>query len=357
MTNRILVINLGSTSTKIAVYDNDVLFLEQVFRHDPNYLLKYDTSISQKEFRKQTITEFVKENNYDFSLVDVFVGRGGLIKPIQGGTYIINEQMIEDLTSMKYGDHVSNLGSIIAYELATEYGKKAYTVNPVVIDELNDYARISGFNGIERKSIFHALNHKAVANRYAKSVNKNYNDLNLIVVHMGGGISIALHEKGKVVDVNNALGGEGPFSPARAGTLPVYGLIDYWQQNPELSDVELKRLLVNKGGMYSYLGTSSGMELGARVRKGDKEALFYCTAMAYQINKQIGSLYFAAKGKVDAVIFTGGLAYQEHLRNILIDMLIPGLEAVFYPGEDELQALAEGALRVLNNEEEAKIYK
>lgn len=357
MKTRLLIINFGSTSTKIAVYDNDVLFLEETFRHDPEFLLKFDTSISQKEFRKNTILNFVEENNYDMGLIDIYVGRGGLIAPIEGGTYIINEEMIEDLTSMKYGDHVSNLGSIIAYELAEEYGKKAYTVNPVVVDELSDFARISGLKGIERKSIFHALNHKAVANRYAKSINKKYTDLNLIVVHLGGGISVALHEKGKVVDVNNALGGEGPFSPSRSGTLPVSSIIDYWNENRHLTNIELKRMLVTKGGLYSYIGTGTGIEISARVKQNDEEAIFYCHAMSYQINKQIGSLYFAAQGDVDAVIFTGGLAYQEHLRERLTSLLIPGLKAVFYPGEDELSALAEGALRVLNNEEEVKHYQ
>src|SRR5690554_2810620 len=178
---KILVINLGSTSTKIAVYNNDKLFLHKELRHDPAVILKFENSIAQKDFREEQILNFISENNYDLSNIDIFVGRGGLIKPVEGGTYLINEKMIRDLTSMHYGDHVSNLGSIIAYDFAKKHNKKAYTVNPVVVDELSDLAKVSGFNGINRKSIFHALNHKAVANKYAKKVNKNYQDLNLIV--------------------------------------------------------------------------------------------------------------------------------------------------------------------------------
>ncbi len=354
---KILVINLGSSSTKIAVYDNDKLFLKKVFRHDPKEIIKFENSIAQKEFRKQQIVNFVNENNYNLEKIDVFVGRGGLVKPIEGGTYIVNDKMIRDLTSMKYGDHVSNLGAIIAYEFATKYNKKAYTVNPVVIDELSPYAKVSGFNGIPRKSIFHALNQKAVGNRYAKSIGKSYKDLNLIIVHMGGGISIGLHEKGKVVDVNNALGGEGPFSPERAGTLPVSGIIDFWHENPSLTQTDLKRLLVTKGGLYSYLNTSSGMEIAKRIKNNDEEAKFYLTAMLYQVIKNIGSLYFAAKGDIDAVIFTGGLVYQKYLQEKIKKMMLANLKVVFYPGEDELSALAEGVLRVLNGEEVAKEYK
>lgn len=354
---KILAINLGSTSTKIAVYDNEKLFLHKEFRHDPVEILKFKNSIDQKEFREKQILDFIKENNYDLSKIDVFVGRGGLIKPIESGTYLVNEKMIADLTSMRYGDHVSNLGAIIADDFAKKHNKKAYTVNPVVIDELTDVAKISGFKGIERKSIFHALNHKAVANKYAKSANKNYQDLNLIVTHMGGGISISLHKKGRVVDVNNALGGEGPFSVERAGSLPVFGLIDFWHENPNLSRDELKRLLVTHGGIFSYLGTSSGMQIAQRIKDGDKETEFYIDAMFYQVNKYIGSLYFAAKGDVDAVIFTGGLVYQECFRKKIKELLPPSIEVVFYPGEDELEALALGVLSVYKKEEEAKEYK
>lgn len=357
MSYKILAINLGSTSTKIAVYDDDKLFLTKEFRHDPLEISKFENSILQKDFRTQTILDFISEHNYDLSKIDVFVGRGGLVKPITGGTYIINERMISDLTSNHYGDHVSNLGAIIANDFAKTYNKKAYTVNPVVVDELSDIARVSGFNGIERKSIFHALNHKAVANRYAKSVNKNYKDLNLIVAHMGGGISIALHKKGKVVDVNNALGGDGPFSVERSGALPNSGLIDFWHNNSTLSSEKLKRLLVTNGGLNSYLGRLSGIELAKRIKNGDKKAEFYLDAMLYQVNKNIGALYFANQGKIDAVIFTGGLIYQEYFREKILKLLIKDLNVVFYPGEDELSALAEGVLRVLNGLEIAKVYK
>lgn len=357
MNIKILAINLGSTSTKIAVYDNEKLFLHKEFRHDPDLILKFENSIAQKDFREKQILDFIKENNYDLSKIDVFVGRGGLIKPVESGTYLVNDKMLRDLTSMRYGDHVSNLGAIIAHDFAKKHNKKAYTVNPVVIDELTDIARISGFKGIERKSIFHALNHKAVAKKYAKEVGKNYTDLNLIVTHMGGGISISLHQKGKVVDVNNALGGEGPFSVERAGSLPIFGVIDFWHENPNLSRDELKRLLVTNGGIFSYLGTSSGMQIAKRIKEGDKEAEFYTDAMFYQVNKYIGSLFFAAQGKIDALIFTGGLVYQECFRKKIKALLPQKIKVVFYPGEDELEALVLGVLSVYKKEEEVKEYK
>ena len=357
MKTRILAINLGSTSTKIAVYENDNLYLEKVFRHDADEILQFENSIAQKKYRKDHILNFVKENNYSLASIDIFVGRGGLIKPVEGGTYLVNEKMIQDLTSMKYGDHVCNLGAILAYEFAQEYNKVAYTVNPVVIDELSDLARISGFKGIERKSVFHALNQKAIAKRYAKDVKKSYEELNLIVVHMGGGISLGLHQKGRVVDVNDALGGEGPFSPERAGTLPLFSVIDLCCKGEYQTKQKLKQSLVRKGGLYSYLNTSSGVEISRRIEQGDKEAKLYFEAMAYQIIKNIGALYFAAKGEVDAIIFTGGLSYQSLLIEMLKEKLFKGLNVAVYPGEDELSALALGVVSILKKEEKVKHYK
>lgn len=356
MKYKLFVINFGSTSTKIAIYKNDIIQFEETLRHNYEDIKFFNNSTAQKDYRLQAIREFLSQNKINLEEIDVFVGRGGVIKPVEGGTYLINEQMLTDLNTLKYGDHVSNLGAIIAYELAIKVNKKAYIVDPVVIDELSDIARVSGFQGITRKSTFHALNHKAVAKRYAKEINKNYEDLNLIVAHVGGGVSVGLHKKGKIVDVNNALGGDGPFSPQRAGALPTFDLIDYVCDSKE-SKEQIKKRLVTEGGLYSYLQTASGIEVFKRVKEGDSQAKLYGEAMAYQINKAVGSLYYVNKGEIDAVIYTGGVINQPIFVQMVKDLTPKGIKTVFYPGEDEMDALALGAYRVLLGEEKVKEYK
>lgn len=356
MKYKIFAINFGSTSTKIAIFENEKLLFEQTLRHDYEELKIFKNSIDQKEYRLQILLDFLNESNINLNEIDIFVGRGGLIKPVEGGAYLVNEEMIKDLNSLKYGDHVSNLGAIIAQELASKVNKKAYIVDPVVVDELDNISRVSGFNKIERKSVFHALNHRAVARRYAKETNNNYNDLNLIVAHLGGGISVALHKKGKIVDVNNALGGDGPFSPLRAGELPVFDLIDYVYNSKETKE-EIKRKLVTEAGIYSYLGIDSGIELFKKVNSGDPNATLYAKAMAYQINKSIGALYYTNRGDIDAVIYTGGLINQETLVKILKDFTPNNVNLIFYPGEDEMQALASGVYLAIIGEEKIKKYE
>ncbi len=356
MKHKLFILNFGSTSTKIAIYENEEILFEQTLRHEASLLQQYPTSVSQKDYRLGIILDFLKENNIKLDDIDAFIGRGGLTKPVEGGTYIVNKEMVKDLESMAYGDHVSNLGGIIAFDLANRTGKPAYIVDPVVVDELDDIARITGYKGFTRKSIFHALNHKAVAKRYAKEIGKTYEEINVIVAHLGGGVSIGLHKKGKVVDVNNALGGEGPFSPERAGTLPIFDLIDYVRSSPKETE-EIKRDLVKKGGLFSYLGSASGIEICGRINSGDTEAEFYLHAMAYQILKQIGSLYFANKGEIDAVIFTGGIVYQDRMRTYFKENMPKEIKIIFYPGEDEMEALNLGALSVILGKEEAKTYK
>lgn len=356
MEYQLLIVNPGSTSTKIAIFKNYQSLYEKTLRHDVDVIGKFKSIFDQKDFRVAIIENFLQENNIKIEDIDVFVGRGGLVKPVQSGTYLVNHQMIDDLKHTKNGEHASNLGSIIAFEFANKYQKKAYIVDPVVVDELSDLARVSGLKGIERKSIFHALNQKAVAKRYAKEIGKNYHDLNLIIAHLGGGISVGYHQLGKVVDVNNALGNEGAYSPERSGTLPTYSIIDMCFSGSYKAD-EIKKLLVSKGGLVSYLGTSSGLEISNRIEKGDSEAKFYFEAMAYQIVKQIGALYFVAKGKIDAVIITGGLAYNSDIIDVIKEYLNPIITPVIYPGEDEMIALAEGVLRVLEGQEEVKIYE
>ncbi len=355
MAYQILVINPGSTSTKIAVFHDEVLFAEKTYRHDVDVLGQYKTIFQQKDFRKKVVELFLQDLNIDVSQIDVFVGRGGLIRPVASGTYAINQTMIDELRIAKYGSHASNLGAILASELAKPLNKPAFIVDPVVVDELMPIARVSGLKEIERISVFHALNHKAVAKRFAYDSNKRYEDLDLIIAHLGGGISVAWHHLGKVVDVNNALGGEGPFSPERSGTLPLFSVVDMCYSG-KFEKEELKRRFVSQGGLVSYLGTSSGLEIQKRIENKDFDAEFYFSAMAYQICKQIGSLYFAAKGKVEAIILTGGLAYNKILLNMLLDNLHNFEPIKVYPGEDEMFALAFGALRVLKKEEVLNTY-
>jgi len=352
-----LVINPGSTSTKVAIFINDKLIQEQVLKHDIEELKKYPTIIDQTEFRKQIIIDFLTEHKYTVDNIDIFVGRGGLLKPLkQGGTYLVTDRMVDDLRSCKYGSHASNLGAILAYELAKPQNRSAYIVNPVCVDEFYELSRVSGLKGIEKTSVFHVLNQKAIARRHAKSVGKTYESMNMIVCHLGGGISVGFHQKGKVVDVNNALGGTGPFSPERTGTLPSFPLVDLCFSG-KYTEEQVRKMLVGGGGLVSYLGTANGIEIDRRIKAGDKEAAFYFHAMAYNVVKEIGSLYFAAKGKVDAILITGGLAYNDTFINHLKDYVGPIMPIHVYPGEDEMRALAEGALRVLAQEEKLQAYE
>ncbi|MDQ0269377.1 butyrate kinase [Cytobacillus purgationiresistens] len=353
--NRILVINPGSTSTKIGVFDNDSSVFEKTLRHDTDVINTFDNIIDQYEFRKNAILETLDAEGINISKLNAVCGRGGLLRPIEGGTYAVNDAMLEDLKVGFSGQHASNLGGIIAYEIATGLNIPSFIVDPVVVDELAPIARISGFPQIERTSIFHALNQKAVARRVAKDLGKKYEDLNLIVTHMGGGVSIGAHEKGRVIDVNNALHGEGPFSPERAGTVPAGELIslcysgDYYRE-------EVMKMLVGGGGLVGYLGTNDAVKVEQMVADGDEKATLVYNAMAYQIAKEIGSASAVLKGKVDAIVLTGGLAYGKDFVNDISSYINWIADVIVQPGENELQALAEGALRVLRGEEAEKVY-
>ncbi len=353
---RMLVINPGSTSTKIAVFDGENMIFEETLRHSVEELSKYDKIFDQYEFRKDIILDALAQNEIDINSLSAIVGRGGLLKPIEGGTYEVNQKMLEDLKVGLQGEHASNLGGIIAYEIAKEVEAKAYIVDPVVVDELSDVARISGLKEIERRSIVHALNQKAVARRHAKSKGKKYEDMNLIVAHLGGGISVGAHNKGKIIDVNNALDGEGPFSPERSGGLPVGDLVKLCYSGKYTYE-EMKKLIKGNGGMVSYLDTNSAIEVGERIKKGDEYAKLIYYAMAYQVAKEIGSCATVLKGEVDGILITGGIAHDEQFTNWIKESVEFISEVYVYPGEDELMALAEGGLRVLTGEEEAKEYK
>ena len=353
---RLLIINPGSTSTKIAVYDDENIVFEETLRHSSDEISKFERIYDEYEFRKDIIVDTLKKNNIDIKSLDAAVGRGGLLKPIEGGTYLVNERMLEDLKLGLNGEHASNLGGILAYEIARVSGKNAYIVDPVVVDEMQDVARISGLKSIERKSILHALNQKAVARRYAKEVGKKYEDLNLIVAHLGGGVSVGAHKKGRVIDVNNALDGEGPFSPERSGSLPVGDMVSLCFSG-KYSLEEVKKMLKGKGGLVSYLGTNDAKEVSQRAEDGDKEAELVYRAMSYQVAKEIGGLAAVLHGDVDAIIITGGIAYDSKFVSWIEERVKFISDLVIYPGEDELMALADGGLRVIRGEEKAKLYK
>ncbi|HLO12253.1 MAG TPA: butyrate kinase [Pseudoneobacillus sp.] len=352
---RILVINPGSTSTKIGVFDNEMSILEKTIRHESETINRFDNIIDQYEFRKNTILETLDQEGINVSKLNAVCGRGGLLRPIEGGTYAVNDLMLQDLRVGYSGQHASNLGGIIAYEIATALNIPSYIVDPVVVDELDEIARVSGFALIERKSIFHALNQKAVARRIAKELGKKYEELNLIVTHMGGGITVGVHKQGRVVDVNNGLHGDGPFSPERAGTVPAGDLVslcfsgDYYRE-------EIMKKLVGQGGLVAYLGTNDAVKVEQMIEKGDEKAKLVYSAMAYQVAKEIGAASAALMGKVDAIILTGGLAYGKDFVKDISDKINWIADVIVHPGENELQALAEGALRVLRGEEQEKEY-
>lgn len=353
---RLLVINPGSTSTKIAVFDDNEIVFQETIRHSREELLKYERIFDQYEYRENVILRTLAKNNIDINSLTGIVGRGGLLKPIEGGTYEVGEKMLKDLRAEVQGEHACNLGGVIAYDIAQRLGLKAFIVDPGVVDELADVARISGLKEIERKSIFHALNQKAVAKRHAKGKNKKYENMNLIVAHIGGGISIGAHQKGRVVDVTNALDGEGPFSPERPGELPVRDLVRLGFSGKYTVE-DMNKVMKGNGGLASYLNTTDAIEVGKRIKDGDEYAKFIYYAMAYQVAKEIGSLATVLKGEVDGILLTGGIANDKLFTGWIEERVRFISEVYIYPGEDELTALAEGGLRVLKGEEKAKEYK
>ncbi|KAB3527189.1 butyrate kinase [Alkaliphilus serpentinus] len=353
---RILTINPGSTSTKIAIFDNEKPVFEEVLRHSSEEIGQYKTIFDQYEFRKNVILEALNEKGMNLTKLDAVVGRGGLLKPIKGGTYTVDENMLKDLKVGVLGQHASNLGGVLAYEIATQLNIPSFIVDPVVVDEMDDVARISGMPEIERKSIFHALNQKAVARRAAKDFGKKYDEINLIVAHLGGGVSVGAHEKGRVIDVNNALDGEGPFSPERSGGLPVGDLAKLCFSG-KYTHADIKKMITGKGGLVAYLGTNDARDVENMIKGGNKEADLIYKAMAYQVSKEIGSCAAVLKGKVDAIILTGGIAYDKTFTGWIKDSISFISQVLIYPGEDEMIALAEGGLRVLRGEEAAKVYE
>ena len=354
---KILAINPGSTSTKVALFEDNREIWSDTQRYDVDVLKEFHGIMAQQDFRLNEIRKVVEAHKTDLSELDAVVGRGGLLKPIPGGTYEVNSDMIDDLGSCKYGAHASNLGAGLAVSLAREgCCNRAFIVDPVVVDELIPEARLSGMPCIERRSIWHALNQKAVARRAAVEMGKKYEDLNIIVAHMGGGISVGAHENGKTIDVNNALDGEGPFSPERAGSLPAGGLVRL-AYSGKYDLPELLKKMVGNGGLVAHLGTNDLREVQKMIESGNEKAKLVFEALALQVAKEIGSRAAVLKGKVDAIVLTGGLAYSDMLVERIKERVSYIADIKVYPGEDEMMALAEGAMRVLKGEEEANVYR
>lgn len=355
MTNyRILAINPGSTSTKIAVYDNLDLFYSKSFPHTAEELAPFHSALEQYEWRRNMIMEDLAKNNIDIKSFNAVIGRGGILRPVESGVYCVNDDLVEDLRHAEL-QHASNLGGLIARYIADKAGIPSYIADPVVVDEMIPYARITGVPELPRESVFHALNQKAVARRYAKENESRYEDLNLIVCHMGGGITVSAHRKGKVIDTTNALNGCGPFSPERSGTLPPGPLIDLCFSG-KYTHEELLKLVHGKGGLVAHLGTTSIPEILDMVDRGDLHAMLIIRAMCYTISKEIGAMAIAMCGNVDAILLTGGIAHSKRITDYIAGHCNFIAPIYVYPGENELLALAQNAYGVLTGELVAHDY-
>ena len=355
ISKKILVINPGSTSTKIAVYEGEnTVFLKNL--HHENKELEKHTSIDEQfKFRKDLIVNEITDAGIAVDSLDLIVARGGLLKPIESGIYEVNDKMISDLINAER-QHASNLGALIAHEISkTKIGLKSYIADPVVVDELDDIARYSGHPKFSRISIFHALNQKAVARSYAQSLGKSYEDLNLIIVHMGGGITVGAHKEGRVIDVNQGLDGEGPFSPERSGTLPMGDVIKA-AFSGNYTQAEMQKMVVGNGGMSAYAGTNDAYKLELAAVAGDKDADKLYKAMAYQVAKEVGAMSTVLKGNIDGIILTGGLAKSDYLNRFIKERISFLANVTVFPGEDEMRSLAMNGNLLLKGEISNKIY-
>jgi butyrate kinase len=353
--NHLLVVNPGSTTTKISLFENENETFTETISHKIEELSRFNRASDQDLYRMEIIIRVLRQNQIDLNSITAVVGRGGLLRPIEGGTYSVNEQMVADLKRGVLGDHPSNCGGLIAYAISKALGCHAYIVDPVVVDEMEPIARISGMPLIPRRSIFHALNQKAVARDTAKKINKTYAESNLIIAHLGGGITVGAHRNGRVIDVNNGLDGDGPFSPERSGAVPVGDLVKA-AFSGEYTLPEMKKLIKGHGGMVAYLGSHDLRVIEERLKDRDEQATLIYEAMAYQVSKEIGAAATVLEGKVDAIALTGGIAKSNQFVD-LIKKRVAFIANVFVsPGEQEMLALALGGLRVLYGDEEAKVY-
>ncbi|MCX7780238.1 MAG: butyrate kinase [Negativicutes bacterium] len=352
---KVLAINPGSTSTKIAVYANETCLFEQVIRHSTEELKPFQTINDQFDFRRSLVEAELTKRGFNLADLDAIAGRGGPLKPMASGTYLVNDKMCEDLKYHVQTEHVSKLGGLIARSLADRVGIPAFIVDPVSVDEMEPLARITGVPEIQRPSLFHALNLKAVAHRAAKDLGLDYNHATFVMVHLGGGISVGVQRNGKMIDVSNP-NDTGPFSPERAGTIPTGGLVKMCFSG-KYTQKEVESKLIGKGGLVAHLGTNDARQVEERIAAGDQQAKLVYEAMAYQVAKEIGAMATVVNGKLDGIVLTGGLAHSSLLVGWIRDRVGFIGNIYVYPGEDELQALVEGALRVLRGEEQAMVYE
>jgi len=352
---RVLAINPGATSTKYAVFEGEKVVLKKTIEHQGSELHHFECIFDQYHYRLDFITAGLLEANISLDSLDGVVGRGGLLKPLMGGTYVVSQLMVEDLKNAEQGEHASNLGAVMAYDLAKQLGIPAFIVDPVSVDELEPQARLSGLPELPRVSMSHALNSKAVARKVANAMGENYEDLNFVVAHLGSGISISAHQKGRMIDVNNAKE-EGPFSPDRCGGLPATTLTKLCFSGKYTFN-ELRTKIMGSGGMYAYLGTKDIREVEKLILSGDRQAQLVLDAMAYQVAKEIGAMSVVLSGDVDRIILTGGIAYSQGIIGEIVGRVKFIAPIVVLPGEEELESLAQGAIRVLQGEEQVCTYQ
>jgi len=355
-THLIFVINPGSTSTKLSLFENQKELIYENIKHTVQELGRFSSVYHQKEFRWSIIQNFIKNNSIEIKKIDAVVGRGGLLKPLQGGVYRVNGSMLKDLESAKYGEHASNLGGVLAYMVYEKAGCPAYIVDPPVVDEMEDVARISGIPEIERRSIFHALNQKSAAREVAERLGKPYRECKLIVAHLGGGISVGAHKYGRVIDVNNALDGDGPFSPERAGTLPA-GQFAELCYSGKYNLQQMKKKITGGGGLVAYMGSNSLEELNIQIKKGNRKAELLYRALAYKISQEIAKHSATLKGEIDCIVITGGIAKDNNLIKMIKERVRHLARIEIVPGEREMLSLAMGVLSVLRGEEKVLEYK
>lgn len=354
MSHLILVINTGGTSTKVGLYkDNEALFVESI-RHPEDELAQFKDINDQKDYREKMVLDFLKSKKINPEDLSAVAARGGLLKPLESGTYEAIDKMIEDLREGKRGLHASHLSAQIGSSIAKAVGITCYVVDPISVDEFDPIARYSGHKLFKREMLTHALNMKAVAKRYAKEHNLDYNELTLLVIHLGTGISISIHKDGRMVDAINP-SEEGTFSLDRSGGLPILQVAKYIIEN-KLDYKTFSKMVFGEGGIYSYFGTKDFHKVAEMYKAGDRETIDIVNAMAYQVAKSAGALSVVGHGKIDGIIITGGIAYEKFFVDLVKDRIDFIAPIFLYPGEDEMQALAEGTLRVLNEEEQPGIY-
>lgn len=353
---RVLVINPGSTSTKIGVFEGEECKFEENIRHSTEELSKFTNIVDQAPMRMELIKKCLTDNNCDLDTFDAFIGRGGIVKPMLSGTYAVNDKLFYDLEHLPSAlSHASCLGGVFARQLGEEYGKPYFIADPVVVDERDEIAKVTGLPGVERTGVFHCLNQKAVARRYCKEHGKRYEESNVIVAHLGGGNTIGAHRHGVVIDVNDGINGEGPFSPERLGGLQVKTVLDLLEDGTYTIS-QMRALCSKAGGFVAHFGTNNALEIEKRALAGDEKAALLFYGLGYNVAKTIGEMAVALKGQVDAIIITGGQGYSKPLCKYIEEMVGFIAPVVVYPGEGELEALAASAIRVLSGEEEAKEY-